>query len=392
MARDLVVGPNFSGRSEALRAWLAARGESFFLGPYAEAALSGLSSTVADEIAIYRGTDERPVFATEVADAGAQKPATLSGGEQVLLALYCFSRSDYARIGIDTALEQLDGENRARALDYLGTGAFDVALTDNRIEQAPASWTQSEGSGQTPGAFPLDLAAIVAELKPRAAPVIAVKDLHFSYGRKDIFRGVDLTLTSGTAYRLLGPNGAGKTTFLKLLVGVLAPSRGAMTLDDVPYHPRRNGNTALALATQNPDHQWCGATLREDVTRRRTALARHRDIAFPSDDALAVLATRLGARSLDDHLYELPLAARKRLSWLTPLCGAMPWIVLDEPTVGQDRATREALAAAMTHLGALGHGTLFVTHDDDFAARVPHQALRVGEMTCKNVSVGKELR
>jgi energy-coupling factor transporter ATP-binding protein EcfA2 len=382
MARDLIVGSNFSGRSEALRAWLSAHGESFFLGPYAEAALSGLSSTVADEIAIYRGADgRRPVFATGVADAVAQKPATLSGGEQVLLALHCFSRSDYDRIGIDTALEQLDGENRARALDYLGAGGFDVALTDNRIEQALPGWSQGEGTGHTPGAFPLDLAAIVGGLKPRAAPVIAVKDLHFSYGRKDIFRGVDLTLAPGTAYRLLGRNGAGKTTFLKLLVGVLAPSRGALALDTMPYHPRRHGNTALALATQNPDHQWCGATLREDVTRRRKAFARYRDIAFPPDDALAILAMRLGARSLDDHLYELPLAARKRLSWLTPLCGALPWIVLDEPTVGQDRTTREALATAITGLGALGYGTLFVTHDDDFAARVPHTALRIGDGT-----------
>jgi energy-coupling factor transporter ATP-binding protein EcfA2 len=383
MSRDLIAGPNFSGRSEALRAWLGGGGESFFLGPYAEAALSGLSSTVADEIAIYSGTGERPVFETDVTAAGTQKPATLSGGEQVLLALHCFSCSDYVRIGIDTALEQLDAENRARALDYLRSGAFDVVLTDNRIEQAAAGWSQSERAGYTAAAFPLDLGAIVSELKPRAAPTIAVSGLDFSYGRKDIFRGVDLTLTPGTAYRLLGPNGAGKTTFLKLLVGVLAPSRGTLTLDGAPYHPRRHGNTALAFAAQNPDHQWCGATLREDLTRRRKALGRHRDIAFPSDDALAVLAGRLGARSLDDHLYELPLAARKRLSWLAPLCGAMPWIVLDEPTVGQDRATREALAAAVTTLGALGYGTLFVTHDDDFAARVPHTALRIGDRAIK---------
>ena len=43
----------------------------------------------------------------------ARKPPTLSGGEQVLLALHCFSRSGYAAIGIDTALEQLDPDRRA---------------------------------------------------------------------------------------------------------------------------------------------------------------------------------------------------------------------------------------------------------------------------------------
>src|SRR5881628_3397819 len=96
MRREFIAGPNFSGRSARLRALLAARGESFLIGPYAEAALSGLSSTVADEIEIYRArTERRAPFAAEIAADAARKPATLSGGEQVLLALHCFSRSDY---------------------------------------------------------------------------------------------------------------------------------------------------------------------------------------------------------------------------------------------------------------------------------------------------------
>lgn len=383
MGRELIAGPNFSERSQALRTRLGASGESFFLGPYAEAALSGLSSTVADEIAIYRGrAGRRPMFATDVAAAAARKPATLSGGEQVLLALHCFSQSDYDRIGIDTALEQLDPGNRARALDYLSAGAFDVTAVDNRIEQAWLGWTRSETKSAAV-AYPLDLDAAVGALKPRAAPAIAVSGMSFSYGANEIFRAVDLNLAPGAAYRLTGQNGAGKTTFLKLLVGVLAPSRGAISLDGATYDPWRHGNTALALATQNPDHQWCGATLREDLTRRRKALARHREIAFPAEEAFAVLAAALGASSLDQHVYELPLAARKRLSWLWPFCGAMPWIMLDEPTIGQDRATRDALAVAVTRLAALGYGAIFVTHDDDFAARVPHKGLRIGDGTIR---------
>ena len=78
--------------------------------------------------------------------------------------------------------------------------------------------------------------------------------------------------------------------------------------------------------------------------RRRKALARFPEIKLPDDDALVALAAHLGVRSMDQHLYELPLAARKRLSWLWPLAGAMPWVMLDEPTLGQDRATCEAFA------------------------------------------------
>ena len=94
---------------------------------------------------------------------------------------------------------------------------------------------------------------------------------------------------------------------------------------------------------------------------------------MPGDDRLAELAAQLGVPSLDQHLYELPLVARKRLSWLWPLTGTMPWIMFDEPSVGQGRPARSALAAAISRLAALGHGVLFVTHDDDFASSIPHR-------------------
>ena len=98
--RELITGPNFSGRSRALRTLLREPDfslRSFFVGPYAEAALSGLSNTLADEIAIYRAEDAtraRPVFSpVDFVAFADRKPQTLSGGEQVLLALHCFSQS-----------------------------------------------------------------------------------------------------------------------------------------------------------------------------------------------------------------------------------------------------------------------------------------------------------
>ena len=380
MARALIAGPNFSGRSAALMAMLRERapGAAFFIGPYAEAALSGLSSTVADEIDIYsaRPRPVRPAFSVlDFAAYAARKPPTLSGGEQVLLALHCFSLSRYRSIGIDTALEQLDPDNRAQALAYLTQDeaqGFDAALIDNRPVDG---WPKTTLAGTSD--FACDLEAATAGLVPRAAPTITIEGLSFRYPKgRDIFTGADLTLAPGRAYRLTGPNGAGKTTLFKLLAGVLAPSSGALARDGQPYAPWRDGNRLFAFATQNPDHQWCGATLGEDAMRRRTALARH-GIAAPTDAAIAALAACLGVPSLDAHLYELPLAARKRLSWLWPLSGTLPWVMLDEPTVGQDAATRAALAGAVARLCATGHGVVFITHDEAFAGLIDHRALRL---------------
>ena len=224
-------------------------------------------------------------------------------------------------------------------------------------------------------AFACDLAT--ADPAPHSAPTIAIKGLSFRYpAGREIFRNVDLTLEPAI-YRLTGANGAGKTTLFRLLAGVLAPSSGAIDLDGRTYAPWRSGNRIFALAAQNPDHQWCGATLADDLARRRRALARYPEIRFPTDAALDALAARLGVGSPDQHLYELPLVARKRASWLWPLAGALPWIMLDEPTVGQDQATRAALADTVGRLAGLGYAVMFITHDDAFAAAIAHRALRL---------------
>jgi iron complex transport system ATP-binding protein len=383
--RELIIGPNFSGRSRALLALArdpSFAPASFFVGPYAEAALSGLASSLADEIAIYRTEkpSSRPPFAPiDFAALAERKPQTLSGGEQVLLALHCFSQSAYRAIAVDTALEQLDGDNRTRALAYLDEAPdFNIGLIDNRIDAPRGDWSLHRCDAET-SATTCALDALA--LAPREAPAIAIHDLRFGYSKgRMIFDGADLTLAPGTAYRLYGPNGAGKTTLLKILVGVLRPLAGTILLGGARYEPARSGNRAIALATQNPDHQWCGATLREDMARRRSALARHTTMPAPSDEQILSLAHQLGFPSLDLNLYELPLAARKRLSWLWPFSGAMPWIMLDEPTVGQDRATRRQLAAVIKRLCTLGYGVIFVTHDDEFAASVPHRVVAIAGM------------
>jgi len=391
--RDLISGPNFSGRSAALMALLrdgAFASESFYIGPYSEAALSGLSSTIADEIELYgamKASFRRPPFSLiDVAAFSQREPQTLSGGEQVLLALHCFSLSGYRALAVDTALEQLDQANRDAALDFLDPRRKlidSVALIDNRLPPPLRGWRCTERPADTTG-LACDPRRVVADLPARRAPAITIRGLTFAYRHgRDIFRDVDLALDAGAAYRLAGPNGAGKTTLLKLLVGVLAPSAGEFLLGAEPYRPWRQGNRAIALATQNPDHQWCGATLRDDLSRRRAAFARWVDPELLADARMEALAAALGVHSLDAHLYELPLAARKRLSWLWPLSGTLPWVMLDEPSIGQDLATRTQLAAAIGRLTTLGYGVLFVTHDDDFASRIPHQVLAIGDAQVK---------
>src|SRR5262249_11522455 len=159
-------------------------------------------------------------------------------------------------------------------------------VADNRLDR-PTGMTVRELTS-TGAEFAWDLAALVHS--PAREPVtIAVQGLRFRYpGARDIFRNAAVTLEPGHAYRLTGVDGAGKTTFCKLLAGVLAPDAGTIELAGKPYAPWRSGNRAFAFATQNPDHQWCGATLAEDIARRRNVLERQ-GINVPPDSILAAL-------------------------------------------------------------------------------------------------------
>jgi len=67
-----------------------------------------------------------------------------------------------------------------------------------------------------------------------SAPMLQVTDLHGGYGSVDVLRGVDLQVAAGSVVALMGANGAGKTTTMRLLSGLLQPTRGAILLDGRP--------------------------------------------------------------------------------------------------------------------------------------------------------------
>lgn len=379
-----IVGPNFSGRSQALVSHLresTSRASTFFLGPYAESGLSGIATTAGEELQFYQRRKPVPTelaIFPDLADKWNQRVSTLSGGQQVLLALQCFENSSCSALGIDAAIEQLDAEHRPRAINSLlqlrDTGRR-AAVIDNRWPAQPQAQDWQMPAARSP--FPLLLSGLPPAQQPRHAPVIEIDDLVFSYpADQPILQGVTLSLRPSTAYRLHGLNGSGKSTFLKLLAGVLAPRAGGFRLDGVLYAPHRSGNAIVALATQDPDHQWVATTLAADMARRLRSFSSRDHTVIPDATAVSRLLDAFGvAACMSSHILDLPKALRKRLSWAWPLCGALPWIALDEPTLGQDLQTVDDLSCRLRALLNAGFGVLFVSHDERLAERLPHQTL-----------------
>jgi len=73
-------------------------------------------------------------------------------------------------------------------------------------------------------------------MNPTPADLIEISELHFSYAKRKIFRGLSLRIPRGKVVAILGASGSGKSTLLRLLSGQLRPDRGWIRVDGQVVH------------------------------------------------------------------------------------------------------------------------------------------------------------
>jgi len=175
--------------------------------------------------------------------------------------------------------------------------------------------------------------------------------------------GVDLRVQPGETIGYLGPNGAGKSTTLKMLTGVLTPSAGDVRvcgLDPVPQRIRLARRIGVVFGQRS--QLWWDLPLRESFT-----LLRHvyRVPADPHRDRVEECVELLDLASfLDTPVRQLSLGQRMRAEITAALLHGPELLFLDEPTIGLDVVSKEAVRAFLAELNAR-HGTTIVltTHD-----------------------------
>jgi ABC-2 type transport system ATP-binding protein len=194
-----------------------------------------------------------------------------------------------------------------------------------------------------------------------APPALQVRNIVKSYGRRHALDGVTLAVRPGEFVALLGPNGAGKTTLFQLLSGLLMPDSGHVEV--VGHDMRRNPVPALASlgivfqqTTLDPElsvaaNLWFHAGLHgmpQGIAKARIRAELQR----------IGLADRAG-----DRVRTLSGGNRRRIELARALLHAPRILLMDEPTVGLDPASRRDLIRLVRKVrDEQGIAILWATH------------------------------
>ncbi len=187
---------------------------------------------------------------------------------------------------------------------------------------------------------------------PRCIPAVVISDLTFSYtGETPILSDINLTLAKGSFTAIVGPNGSGKTTLLKLILGLLKPDSGTVS---VFGRPAGCGTHALGYVPQyaaaRPDFP---VTVMEVVLmgikptglRSFVYTRAERDLAAAALEK-AGIRTGLYTRRID----RLSGGQRQRVFIARALAGSPELLVFDEPTSNIDPEGRFCFFELMAKL------------------------------------------
>jgi energy-coupling factor transport system ATP-binding protein len=350
---DLTVleGPNFSGRSKLLRAWAGLaekvgaepleQGDAY-VGPDPIDSLSGLAPTVAAELEL-AAADDAALAAVRSAleELGfgytlQRNPFTLSGGEQTVVAVLAAAAGRPCRLAIDSTLEQLAAPTRAGLLAWLSGWDGALMLADNRLDE----WYSGPANRLTRAPDAPVLRPNIPGGDFPSTPHVEIRSLHFSYpGGQSVFKDFDLTLEAGKSYQLRGPNGVGKSTLSKILCGLLKPVRGEILVDGVRTQPWRAPGRLVSYHFQNPSLQLFSRTVEHELAR--------------SFDPTAT-AARFGLNGdAKNHPLDLPFVLRKRLALAAAIDRPARFLILDEPSLGQDSEAFAAISELVYNRGGL---------------------------------------
>lgn len=218
----------------------------------------------------------------------------------------------------------------------------------------------------------------MSDSAPARAWELTCRDATLRRGRREVVRGVTLSIRAGECAALIGPNGAGKTTLMLGLLGLIRPAAGTICWDGVAMHrmaPRRRAR--LAAYVPQMTERLSGMTVYEIVTGGRYAHVPPLRPLSPADDsAVRAALSRCGLANLTARSIDAVSAGERQKALLAAaLAQDAAALMLDEPTTSLDPAHQVELVRLLRELHDAGRAVIFISHDLQLPAAVADRVI-----------------
>ena len=207
-----------------------------------------------------------------------------------------------------------------------------------------------------------------------AESLLMAERLDKSFGGRRVLREVSVSIKAGEIVGLLGPNGAGKTTSFYIIVGLLRPDGGRVTLDgtdvtDLPMYQR--ARAGISYLPQEP-------SVFRKLTVEENILAILETLPISAEERQVRLSELLEELSIahlaKNKAFSLSGGERRRLEITRALVISPAFMLLDEPFAGIDPIAVADIQGIIFHLKARGIGVLVTDHNVRETLRITDRA------------------
>ena len=208
-------------------------------------------------------------------------------------------------------------------------------------------------------------------------PILICQDLTKSFGEIEAVKGISLQVARGEVFGLLGPNGAGKTTTISMLTGLLEPSGGQITVDGLDLKTHTNEVKAQMGLVPQEMALYMSLSARQNLMFfGRIYGLKGKELRQRVDEVLEMIGLTERA---DDPVGDYSGGMKRRVNIGAGLLHKPQILFLDEPTVGVDPQSRNAIFESVEALNRAGMSVIYTTHYMEEAQRLCQRVAIVDE-------------
>lgn len=201
---------------------------------------------------------------------------------------------------------------------------------------------------------------------------VIVKDLHKSFGKLDVLKGIDLEIDEGEVVCLLGPSGSGKSTFLRCLNGLEKSTSGTILVDGYEISDKK---TDINKTRERIGMVFQQFNLFAHLTVKKNIMLAPVDRKKMNKEEAEKKAIELLKRvGLDDkadyYPHQLSGGQQQRAAIARALAMKPRMLFFDEPTSALDPELTAEILKVLKDLAAEKMTMIIVTHEIDFARSV----------------------